>query len=96
MADWQVGDLALCVSYGPDPSDWLEGGAPRKGGVYTVKRASFYPEDENPAGVYLKFDEWDDEFHEWGFRNVTPPEADAFDLEVIEQMTGLPVEVGHG
>ena len=97
MADWQVGDLALCVSIKPHWSDQAISApfVPKVGGLYTVARCGLCRFGHNlllglredPNGLkhgYLAF----------RFVKVTPPEADAFDREVIDLMTGAPQEVG--
>ena len=82
MADWQKGDLALCVKK-TDPGNPL-----RVGAVYTVERISAQGNlhlrgvAENGLGAFKRD----------RFRKVTPPKADEFDREVIELMNGQPAE----
>lgn len=97
MSDWQVGDLALCV--GEDRCAGIATGwNPKVGGVYVVAEVV-------PAfvmfnhGIGLNFEEDADRwawkfsaFYARFFRKITPEKADEFDREVIEQMTGAPVE----
>lgn len=87
--DWQVGDLALCVSHGPDPQDWAaDTGGPAIGSVHIVTAVQWYPADRwNPEGVYLDFSEFEDSFNSKGFRKIRPlsdEERDSFlaDLRV--------------
>lgn len=82
--DWQVGDLALCVSNGPDPDHWhrLDGG-PKIGSIHAVVSL-----DRDRRGFWLSFEEWDGpSFLERGFRKIRPltdEERDSFivDLDV--------------
>lgn len=86
MSDWQKGDLALCVH------TWEERclitlTAPDSGSINCVQSVRSYPD-----GVYLELSKWPG--HEWRasyFRKISPPKADEFDREVIEQMNGTPV-----
>lgn len=99
MADWQVGDLALCVRGGPLPGGVPHFAFPRSGQVVLVELVERWPTLQSPFGTTLIFSE---DLPEniggsrcWAasrFIKVTPPEADAFDREVIEQMRGEPVE----
>ena len=83
MSDWQPGDLALCVGYGPDPDDWLTVG-PRKGSINTVSGVDFWR-----SRLWLEFVEIPGEgFYHLGFRKVTAPEADAEDAETIRLLQG--------
>lgn len=94
VTDWQVGDLALCVSQGPDPDDWAANcGGPRLGSVQLVAEVQWLAEDGlSPEGVHLSFeDHFDSYFYHLGFVKVTPPAADDFDREVIQQMVREPV-----
>lgn len=89
MSDWQIGDLALCVSNGPDPDHWLsEGGGPLRGSVSTVASVEFHPEEDgNLDGLWLGFEGFGDVvFFHLGFRKVTPESADEFDRETIALM----------
>lgn len=99
MADWNVGDLALCVRSGPIETPyviWMGAGLVR-GKVYEVEAVGL---DTDPLDevvvLFLKGDT-----HEGGegraeerFIKVTPPEADAFDRETIALLTGAGQEVG--
>lgn len=94
---WAVGDLALCVDDGPVrrtgnviETDKTWNILLKKGYLYTVTHIIF-AKDTGEIGLF------DFDAHIGGcatrFIKVTPPEADAFDHEVIEQMAGLPVGV---
>lgn len=99
MADWQVGDLALCVDDRPNPT--LGRRCPvMRGRVYSVKavlpmgmNSLFGPttglkldgvRTSAPSGAIASR----------RFIKVTPPAADEDDREVIALLTGKPVEVG--
>ena len=102
MADWQVGDLALCVRGGPlvpEPFS-LNVAYPEAGKCYdVVGRREFAG-----WGLYLYLDGAPDNIDaqcNWGplwdsvrFIKVTPDAADAFDREVIAALTPAPQEVG--
>lgn len=94
MSDWQVGDLALCIDAGPTKildghrecaPKWTAG--LRLGAIYEVdqvvpsrsKKHIGLRMKECVGGVSTRF------------IKVTPPAADEFDREVIEQMNGAPV-----
>lgn len=97
MADenWQVGDLALCVTDG----SWfnvngLEFGGPRKGSVNSVRRIEY----SLHGNVGLYFDDWPgpDGYQANNFRRIAPHAPDAEDNETIwlqDQLRGEPVEV---
>lgn len=94
---WAPGDIALCVKggfIGGDPTLIH----PVSGRLYTVERAgmAFFvngthlalwlqdgPANGNGEPVWVAH----------RFVKVTPPEADAFDQEIIDLMTGKPVPV---
>lgn len=86
MADWQVGDLALCTKLGPwlytDNGELFFKDAVRCGGVYTVSRVG-----EQDGATFLCFEGCgnvgDDCYLASRFRKVTPPKADEFDRETI-------------
>lgn len=97
-ADWQKGDLALCVSQGPhrSSSESPEGHAiPKPGGVYEVEAVLVHPftsdlglvlvghHSTNPAGPAR---------HSRFYRKLRPHTPDAEDFEVIEQLRKLPVK----
>lgn len=96
MSDWQIGDLALCINDRPDRCDPLAS-LLNAGRVYTV--AVIGPREFGP-GLALGFRDLPvdgEPRRAWGwsthrFLKVTPPAADAFDTEVIEQMKGAPVD----
>jgi hypothetical protein len=99
MADWQVGDLALCVRGGRYPGMTLAD-TPRAGQVVTVERVLFGPMRGAEAGVWqIGSSELPPNVrgnHLWfagRFIKVTPPETDAFDREVIDLMTRQPAKV---
>lgn len=86
MADWQVGDLALCVKVGA----WSKfGPAPKAGEINVVDGLYCDPVD---GSLHLGFAEYRDAFLASRFRKVTPPKADAFDREVIALMAGEPAQ----
>lgn len=94
MSDWQVADLALCVSNKPDRHD------PKAhlivmGRVYPVAVVGLrntdgalglgfreVPVEDNPKKAYG--------FSARRFIKATPPAADEFDREVISMMPGVP------
>lgn len=90
MSGWQVCDLALCVAL---RRTWGGGKVgPLGGAVYTVSgvtcgktkgglRLAEFPNWHNPLGFAQRW-----------FVKVTPPEADEFDREVIEHLTGASVK----
>ena len=92
MANWQAGDLALCVRAPGHAYGWHK--SPVKVGcAYTVERVV---SDEDGIlglglvgiifpGCTLKASLASN------YRKITPPEPDEFDREVIEQMNGAPV-----
>ena len=88
MSDWQVGDLALCLTI-PHPN--RESGM-RRGGVYTVSRVL---RENGDTGLQFE-NHWDKKgshifWRAYGFRKINPPKADEFDREVIDLMTGHPI-----
>jgi hypothetical protein len=97
MADWQVGDLALCVSQeGPLVSGqtytvsyvfWDDGDTPGCSPGWGVELSEYpYGWEASPEiGWVSGFDAW---------RFVKPEkEADEFDREVIALLTGKPEQV---
>lgn len=81
MSGWQVGDLALCISSGVTV---------RAGEVNTVDKV--WP-DTGGLTLRGKFStSRRGSYYPHMFIKVTPPEADEFDREVIEHLTGAPVE----
>jgi hypothetical protein len=91
MADWQPGDLALCVDTSISPEGFT---APylELGRVYTV-----YAVGVDPLGQFgLYLDELDsDGFNggvlAWRFRKIRPHTPDAEDAETIRLLRGAPV-----
>lgn len=90
--DWKVGDLALCVKVG----DWLRAGTnvkstglpdyPKAGGVYRVRSVGY---GQHWLALWLEElpgEQPGDAFAAIRFVKITPPAADEFDREVIEQM----------
>lgn len=78
MADWDIGDLALCIGH----KGWANAvtlkdtEGPRSGKVYEVRRLVMTAD----GTLYLGFSEWPRAaFHHRGFIKVTPPR------EMIEQ-----------
>ena len=87
--DWQVGDLALCISEGPDPADWRDGGGPALGSVTAVDAV-----DLEPEGVFLCFDEYPDcSFYNLAFRKIRPHLPDAEDAETLRLLNGAPARI---
>ncbi|WP_313437203.1 hypothetical protein [Novosphingobium sp.] len=77
--DWQVGDLALCVSNGPDPKHWMsKDGGPTIGSVHTVISID--------QAVWLHFSEFPKSgFFCLGFRKIRPltdEEREAFEADL--------------
>ena len=98
MADWQIGDMALCVRSGvmkcPKDEFVTHTGQNVKGAAFkTVCGISIDPMSKvsDCACVVLRFTDGSAGIAA-RFRKITPPEADAFDREVIEHMTRQPVE----
>ena len=97
MADWQVGDLALCVSQA-HPSFDDRATSLTVGRCYTVRavgRPLDWLDGERALGLVEIIPNRGPEYG-WPqslFINITPPEADAFDREVIDLMTGAPATV---
>lgn len=96
MSDWQAGDLALCIGM-MDEDGALDGRltswCPVIGAIYNVTQVYF---GEEWTWLELGEDPERDGTHGWNshyFRKVTPPEADAFDREVIAAMSGQPEQV---
>ena len=105
MADWQVGDLALCVGWVEPQNDVAfkdtKAGKPVIGLIYAVVAVAtgydvYYRQD-----VALALRQIEQPPSKFGrlvgyngdcFRKITPPQADAFDRGVIEAMCGEPVE----
>lgn len=95
-ADWEVGDLALCISARPNSRGMQH--PCRVGGVYTVE-AVVVSETSGILGLCLVgvvfpgcTQNGDFASH---YRKVTPPKADAFDLETINLMNPKPVEAAN-
>lgn len=100
MSDWQVGDLALCVTRDPIKCPQLSGShqgewAPAVGSVRKVvaigpSRAPGFTHCDC-VGLSLETEEVG---HNLRFVKVTPPAADEFDRETIELMNrvGEPVQ----
>ena len=93
MADWQKGDLALCVREPENPAL-----PSMMGKVFTVSGVDREVDCFGEIGLWF-FEISIKETREWAsscaasrFRKVTPPKADEFDREVIELMNGQPAE----
>lgn len=94
-ADWQIGDLALCVNGGSpryiDEFDCWENSAEyelQQGRIYTVDRVDL---EFGITGLHFAGLDW-----AWlasRFVKVTPPEADEFDRETIRLLTSAPETV---
>lgn len=95
MSGWEVGDLALCINNKPDRRD-PKASRLVMGHIYIVAVVGArdpdgalalgfreIPVDGNPRKAYA--------FTAARFIKVTPPEADEFDRQVIEQMNVAPV-----
>lgn len=97
MSGWEVGDLALCVSKptAEEANFTVPGFMPEVGGIYQVSDVGTAVHVECGHEMFaLAFEEDEDQSNGWNaarFRKVTPPAADEFDREVIEQMNGAPV-----
>ena len=85
MADWQVGDDALCICQ----DDWVlaangaDADGPRAGQHYKVTVVGY----SGPFGVFLGFAEWPRRgYHHTGFIKVTP------DADLIEQERRIEVD----
>jgi len=93
VTDWQVGDLALCVANRLPPPKDRPTKLLRVGAIYTVRSVRWSVGDQcvalglNEVRSRGPLGDW----HSSVFRKVTPPEADEFDREVIEQMKGASV-----
>lgn len=89
---WAPGDLALCVNDRKHGDERLK--KIRAGCVYVVDGIGEAAEHELfglSVPLYLKgVDDWFGHASE-RFIKITPPEADAFDHEIIDLMTGKPV-----
>lgn len=96
MADWQSGDLAVCIHDGR----WMEligngiGHGPRAGDLlrvdYILRQIPSMPED----GVWLTFLEFPlDCYPSSAFRKVEPDAAPAEDAEIVSLITGRPLAV---
>lgn len=92
--DWHAGDLALCISrherYPPEV---------RPGAVLTVRAVIADMPDvvRDHRGTALQFEGIPDlgpqaAYCATRFRKLTPPPADAFDLEVVALMTCEPAD----
>lgn len=97
--NWQVGDLALCVRGGYISGPIINKPFPDSGALYTVREVVVF---DAPDDLWLVVDGAPDNVDGNGtnhgplwvakrFTKVTPPEADEFDREVIEQMNSQPV-----
>ena len=93
-ADWQPGDLALCLHVRPRDVPVYRGlEALRSGAVYTVEAVGSWGGEtglllagvrsESPTGVY----------HHARFRKIKPHAPDAEDAETIRLLTGKPARV---
>lgn len=96
MAEWQVGDLALCVHDHAVPWGWKLSTL-RKGQVAKVAKVG--PTKLGRTGLVLSDFDWEREFVSpfvgaWRFIKVTPPDADEFDRETIALLTGAGQDVG--
>jgi hypothetical protein len=96
VADWQVGDLALCI--GNDCRPGLRTGwYPKIGSVYVVAEvvaARHTLRDEIGLNFLEDLDRWAwkfSVFYERYFRKVTPQDEDEFDRETIRLLNGAPV-----
>ena len=90
MADWQVGDLALCVSMTPRGLHVFKGlSRLRAGGVYSVQRA-YVGEDGSTALVFseVRSDAPSGGYWSGRFRRI-PPLAD---IEGFEEPRRIPVK----
>lgn len=90
MADWQKGDLALCVKVGSWTYDGL---GPKAGDVDTVKEVEVGPDGALYLGLtdYRGDAFWEERYLASRFRKITPDKADEFDREVIDLMAGKKV-----
>lgn len=92
--NWKHGDAAMCIRDFSDLGDGKQvDWGPKTGAIYSVSDVSV----DALGVVFLDFDEDPDHDPEYGwwasrFIKVTPPEADEFDREVIEHLTGAPVK----
>lgn len=104
MSDWAPGDLALCIGRGADDVYRIEGSQPQAPGpiiglTYTVAAVKHGFDCYGRSGTALSFAEILQRhpravgFNALFFRKVTPPEADEFDVEVIELMNRQPIPV---
>jgi hypothetical protein len=96
MSDWQVGDAALCVTV-THPAFVTQSSILRVGAIYTVVKVG-RPIERMGGERALGLAEAcprnaGNGFPETLFRKLEPHAPDAFDLSVIEQMTGASVEV---
>jgi hypothetical protein len=96
MADWQPGDLALCVNTRVVKSGrWIHNGGShlRCGAVYTVKGVYLCPQT-GPLCLALRevvSEGVGGGFAAWRFRKIRPHTPDAEDAETIRLLTGKPV-----
>lgn len=105
MTDWQVNDLALCVSEGGTCPDCGRASNAVVGGVYTVKEYGSREFSEGDLS-YLLFAELPDEHREgpcWTFgydercfRKIAPHEPDAEDAATIYELIYAPSPVFSG
>lgn len=92
MSGWEVNDMALCIRAPGHCFGWHE--SPVKvGRIYTVERVVIDEYDNLGLGfVDVTFPGCTlNASMASNYRKVTPPAADEFDRQVIEQMNGAPV-----
>lgn len=91
-ADWQIGDLALCVNDRPSPFFPTVACRLRSGAIYTVRGVGI--DEGGQLGLFLE------EVRSYGmkggfvssrFRKIRPHTPDAEDAETIRLLNGLPV-----
>ena len=85
MADWQVGDMALCVVGGDEVTGCVTGitqTAPLQGRIFKIDRVRIF---DGILGLGCASD-WIGFLCADRFRKVTPPAADEFDRETIALM----------
>lgn len=90
--DWQVGDLALCIS----PRSWEppEACDPHAGTILTVSAL----DHTDPCGLGLWFDGVSscDSYMAYAFRKIRPHTPDEEDRETIELLTGNRAPIREG
>lgn len=89
MSDWQVGDVAWCVS------DCMEEHCPKVGSAYEVVGLCFHENGfgEKVLGLDLDRGPWEFIWNERFFVKVTPEKSDLYDAGIISLMSRKPVEV---